>query len=258
MEEKYYIPVIKENEHLTQSKKNPHRVRGTSRDENNKNPDIPEFEVIDKETIREEIRKEIESEKTFSQSLSDAAIDASAQVIANLLIAGMENIVIPWFKDSVLPKISNKLKDKKKSEIPEKEHPITIKENIAVDSFDSSVFEQSYSNMEIEKIKEHLMNIIYHIFSMAKEILSINYIYVRKNCDSRKEWVKNQETFEKYLAEQVAISINKLLSNEALSLDVDTSKKIFSLMGGGVYMNNEYVPVETSKVIEIIHTKDLK
>lgn len=51
MGEKYYKPILKDGDHLVQSKKNPKRVRGQSRDADNKNPDIPEWEEVEIEEI---------------------------------------------------------------------------------------------------------------------------------------------------------------------------------------------------------------
>lgn len=47
MGEKVYRPVLNPNQHLVRSTKNPNRYRGLSRDENNENPDIPEWVEFD-------------------------------------------------------------------------------------------------------------------------------------------------------------------------------------------------------------------
>ena len=44
MGEKVYKPIVKDGDHLIRSKDNPDRVRGLTRDENNQNPDIIEWE----------------------------------------------------------------------------------------------------------------------------------------------------------------------------------------------------------------------
>lgn len=58
MEKKYYRPILKEGNHLVRSSKNPARVRGQSRDANNKNPDIVEWEEIDIEKLQEMVYHE--------------------------------------------------------------------------------------------------------------------------------------------------------------------------------------------------------
>ena len=47
MGEKVYKPIVKNGDHLIHSKDNPDRVRGLTRDENNQNPDIIEWEEFD-------------------------------------------------------------------------------------------------------------------------------------------------------------------------------------------------------------------
>jgi len=47
MGEKVYKPIMNTGDHLVQSKDNPDRVRGLTRDMNNQNPGIPEWEELD-------------------------------------------------------------------------------------------------------------------------------------------------------------------------------------------------------------------
>ena len=47
MREKLYKPIIKDGDHILHSKENPNRVRGLTRDKNNKNPSIIEWEEVD-------------------------------------------------------------------------------------------------------------------------------------------------------------------------------------------------------------------
>lgn len=44
MGEKVYKPIVKDGDYLIRSKDNPNRVRRLTRDENNQNPDIIEWE----------------------------------------------------------------------------------------------------------------------------------------------------------------------------------------------------------------------
>lgn len=47
MSEKHYRPIIKDGDHLVQSKKNFNRVIGQTRNAENKNPDIIEWEEVE-------------------------------------------------------------------------------------------------------------------------------------------------------------------------------------------------------------------
>ena len=46
----------------------------------------------------------------------------------------------------------------------------------------------------------------------------------------------------------MASSINELLSNKQLALDSPQSNQIFNLLGGGIRIEGEYVPVDLNKV----------
>ncbi len=52
MGEKVYKPIVKNGDHLIRSKDNPDRVRGLTRDENNQNPDIIEWEEYDLDDLQ--------------------------------------------------------------------------------------------------------------------------------------------------------------------------------------------------------------
>lgn len=54
MGEKVYRPVLNDDEHLLRSSENPDRVRGLSRDESNENPNIPEWEEVDIDELKDE------------------------------------------------------------------------------------------------------------------------------------------------------------------------------------------------------------
>ncbi len=62
MAEKYYKPILKDGDHLVHSSKNPDRVRGQSRDSDNKNPDIVEWEEVEIEEYSGPSREELEYE----------------------------------------------------------------------------------------------------------------------------------------------------------------------------------------------------
>jgi hypothetical protein len=64
--------------------------------------------------------------------------------------------------------------------------------------------------------------------------------------------VERQKEAEKFLSEKVAVGLDQLLSNESLRLDLNTSRALFSLTGGGVHLNGEYVPVQATKIDEAL------
>lgn len=87
MGKKYLSLEMDENRHLLRSTENPNKVRGLSRDENNKNPDIPELEEVSIEDILAD-NKEYQIERTVEQErLAELQTQES---IANLKAAKAE------------------------------------------------------------------------------------------------------------------------------------------------------------------------
>lgn len=87
MGEKYYKPVIGETEHLLQSKENPNRVRGLSRDENNDNPRIPEWEEFELPSGEDRLR-----EMAFEQEQGRISETADLLELLKLGASVMESI----------------------------------------------------------------------------------------------------------------------------------------------------------------------
>ena len=52
MGKKVFMPIVKDGDHLIRFRVNPERVRGLTRDENNQNPDIIEWEEYDVDDLR--------------------------------------------------------------------------------------------------------------------------------------------------------------------------------------------------------------
>ena len=50
----------------------------------------------------------------------------------------------------------------------------------------------------------------------------------------------------------MAVGFDLLFSNENLRLDLNTSRELFSLTGGGVCINGEYVPIQAVKIDEAL------
>lgn len=91
MGEDLYRPVIKEGHHLVKSKSNPNRVRGQSRDSENKNPDIIEWEPVEERETREELLLEIEKDLQESELQKQRNISAGLEVTDSFLRLMSEN-----------------------------------------------------------------------------------------------------------------------------------------------------------------------
>lgn len=272
MGEKVYKPMVKEGDHLIRSKDNPNRVRGLTRDENNQNPDIIEWEEYDIDDLvsadndpylYEQQRVQLTPEqKQLVQQIGEA--------FGKVIVAGgillFSKVISPWWKNTAWPWIKkksrgikntvNKKKARKSYRITKSEAPkTTVPDRFAeVSSQIDQVFEQLYFDIDKEEAKAHMMRLIYHMLGVVNEIRIISNAQIRKECESEELCIERQKEAEKFLSEKVALSLDKLLSNKNLRLDLNTSRELFLLTGGGVSFNGEYAPVQPMKIAEALNT----
>lgn len=89
MGEKLYKPIYDENEkHLVQSRENPGRVRGQTRDKDNKNPDIIEWEPVEVPEYEYELEKLAHNER-----LAETQERQSVADIVTLILKQINTIV---------------------------------------------------------------------------------------------------------------------------------------------------------------------
>lgn len=272
MGEKVYKPIVKDGDHLIRSKDNPERVRGLTRDENNQNPDIIEWEECDVNDLRsddydpytyKERRVQLTPEqKELAQQVGEALGATIAAFAVNFLF---REVISPWCKNTAWPWVKEKglgIKDAisgKKEQKTATAAKTVIKKQAEPDRRLAEVssqidkeFEQFYSEMDEEESKAHMMRLVYYTLGMANEIRIISNARIRKDCKSEELCIKQQKEAEKFLSEKVAASLNRLLSNENLRLDLNTSRELFSLTGGGVRLDGKYVPVQAIKIDEAL------
>lgn len=264
MGDKVYKPIVKEGDHLIRSKGNPDRVRGLTRDENNQNPDIIEWEEYDVEDLRsddyepqsyeeQQIQLTPEQEE-FAQQVGEAL--GAILVTGGILL--FDRVISPWWKNTAWPWLKEKgcnIKDK----VSGRKNVMAIKTDTAKETMHDkqlaevslqidNAFEQFYFEMDEDEAKAHMMKLIYHMLGMANEIRIISNTRIRKGCESEEQCIERQNEAEKFLSERVAIGLNRLLSNETLQLDLNTSRELFLLTGGGIRRNGEYIPVQATKI----------
>lgn len=265
MGEKLYRPIIKDGDHLVRSSKNPDRVRGQSRNSENKNPDIIEWEEVMVEEVYghepipyEERQVQLSpEEEQFAQAIGEALAEAAFWTIENVVAPWWNKTAWPWIKEkgrSAIEVVSGKKKTKAEQIIDKKKQDAR-NQNVQLEAISTQIdqtFEQVYIDMDPEEAKRHLMKIIFHMLEIANEIRIMSNAQIRKNGESEKDYNERIEVTERYLTKKVAENIDKLLAEQKPRLDVKTTKELFGMFGGGVIMNGEYVPVERSKVFEAI------
>ena len=114
MGEKVYRPILKDGNHLVGSKDNPDRVRGLARDENNQNPDIPEWEEIDLDDLRSDTDIDYHYEQTQIELSPEEQelLEKVGIILATAVVRGGEllfqDVIIPWWRHHALPWIRAK------------------------------------------------------------------------------------------------------------------------------------------------------
>lgn len=81
MGEKHYRPIIKDGDHLVQSKKNSNRVIGQTRNAENKNPDIIEWEEVEDTDYEYELAKIAHEERMAEVRSRQSTADVITSVL---------------------------------------------------------------------------------------------------------------------------------------------------------------------------------
>lgn len=270
MSEKYYKPILKDGDHLVRSSKNPDRVRGQSRDANNKNPDIIEWEEVEISDYNDYEPIPYEDHQVQLSPEVQRLVQEIGEALAAGTIWILGNVVAPWWKGTAWPWIKSKahvtvslIKGEKKTKaeqiIEAKNSQAIYAESTQLNTVSAQIdnaFEQFHIDMGEEKAKQHILNILLHMLEIANEIRVLSNAQIRRECESEEQYIERVSASEKFLTERVAMNLNRLLSDERLAIGIKTTRELFGLMGGGVRLNGEYVPVEIPKVYEAILAQD--
>lgn len=270
MGEKVYKPIVKDGDHLIRSKDNPDRVRGLTRDENNQNPDIIEWEEYDLDDLMSDDYKPCYNEETPVQltpeqeELAQKAGEVLGTFVATVSIMFFREFLAPWLKNTAWPWVKEKGRSIKNAISGKKDNkPVSAKkaEKITAKPDDQfaevslqidRTFEQIRFDMTEEEAKAHIMILIYHMLGAANQIRIISNARISESCETESLRIERQKEAEKFLSNKVAIELDSILSNKDLHLDLNTSRELFSLTGGGVRLNGEYVPVQAVKISEAL------
>lgn len=274
MGEKVYKPIVKEGDHLIHSKENPDRIRGLTRDENNQNPDIIEFEEYDLDDLMAENcdpypYRNQDVELTAEQEYSAEEIGEALALGVMAVVGGValfRKVVLPWWSNTAWPWLKEKgakakaaIRGRKAQEQTAEAisdsagEPVADGQLAEVTALIDQAFEQTLFEMDEDEAQEHLMRLIYHTLGLANEIRIMSNARIRKDCESDELCIEKQKQAEQLLTERVALCLDQALSSRTLSLDLNTSKELFSLTGGGVRLNGEYVPIQPKKIEEVLH-----
>lgn len=282
MDEKFYRPIIGEGDHLVSSRDNPDRVRGLTRDENNKNPNIPEWEEVNMDELMSETLSTYKNTYNYSYRSNDDYDDDEEEdqyqltpeqeelaqfigaIIMSAIIVGAESVYRnhfrPWYHNKVLPWIQAKREKsgEKKKMKRLKEDAETIVESEENSLFNTQLedifsgFDRQYEQLRFEmdekEAVEHLMKLIYHMLGVINEIRILSNSVIQEKCGLDLDPIEAQKTADIFWAEAVAGQLDKWLNDSRIKLDLDTSRELFNKTGGGVFLNGEYAPVQVEQV----------
>ena len=217
MGEKVYKPIVKDGDHLIRSKDNPDRVRGLTRDENNQNPDIIEWEEYDVDDLQSDdcaphpyeeqhVQLTPEQEK-FAQQVGEAL---GAAIVAGGILLFRE-VISPWWNNTAWPWVKAKGHGIKRAVSGKKKPKTTTTAKVAIKKQTESdrrladvssqidkAFEQLYFEMDEEEAKVHMMRLVYHVLGVVNVIRIISNTRIRKDCKSEELCIEQQKKLRSF------------------------------------------------------------
>lgn len=243
MGEILYKPIYDENEkHLVQSRENPGRVRGQTRDKDNKNPDIIEWEPVEVPDYEYELEELAHNERLAEtqerRSVADIVTSILKQINTIVTFIGENPEIVDATiragksaKQSIA-NVKNKLvtvvsDEKEKAEKPVKkvahkpktnDSKIVIKTRNEVINKVSETSQVERENMSIEEARELILEILLDYISMKKKLNRLS------NAN-----IKNVERQELNVDDIIA-QLESLIKEYPALMDESTTENISALL----------------------------
>lgn len=243
MSEKHYRPIIKDGDHLVQSKKNSNRVIGQTRDAENKNPDIIEWEEVEDVDYEYELERMAHEERMAEVRSSQSTADAITSVLnlinttvtflaenpevlkaaADLGRKAKDGISSAKSKLVLAVRDGKQKKSKKaiKETVPEHQIMDTVAASqasteIVPDDMDMSQIERE--NISVEEARELILGILMDYISMKKKLNRLSNVNI--------EYIKKQELD---MCDVVA-QLDSLIKEYPALMDDSTTENIMALL----------------------------
>lgn len=243
MSEKHYRPIIKDGDHLVQSKKNSNRVIGQTRDVENKNPDIIEWEEVEDVDYGYELERMAHEERMAEVQKSQSTAEAITSVL-NLIdttvtflaenpevlrtaidlgrkakngISSAKNKLVLAVRDGKQQKNKKAIKEK----VPETKIMDTVivspmSTEIVPDDMDMSQIERE--NISVEEARELILGILMDYISLKKKLYRLS----NANIDN----IKRQELD----VSDVIAQLDSLIKQYPALMDDNTTENIMALL----------------------------
>lgn len=243
MSEKHYRPIIKDGDHLVQSKKNSNRVIGQTRDAENKNPDIIEWEEVEDVDYEYELERMAHEERMAEVRSSQSTADAITSVLnlinttvtflaenpevlkaaADLGRKAKDGISSAKSKLVLAVRDGRQKKSKKaiKETVPESQIMDTViasqaSTEIIFDDMDMSQIERE--NISVEEARELILGILMDYISMKKKLNRLSNANI--------EHIKKQELD----VCDVVAQLDSLIKEYPALMDDSTTENIMALL----------------------------
>lgn len=243
MSEILYRPINDESErHLVQSRENPDRVIGQTRDKDNKNPDIIEWEPVEVPNYEYELEKLAHDERMAEiqarQSVTDTVTSIFNLIDTVVTFVGEHPEVVPAVVSAgkkakqgianVKSKLgTDNLNEKKKTKEPVKkvvhkpkknDNKIVEKERNLIIEEASETSQVEQENMSLEEARELILEILLNYISMKKKLNRLSNANIQN--------VENQ----KLNVDDVIVQLDSLIKRYPALMDENTPKDILALL----------------------------
>jgi hypothetical protein len=261
MGEKLYRVHLKSGQHLVSSKDNPGRVRGTSRDANNQNPDIPEFEEVTEDEYAQPSPDPYEDSRQEAYQREESALTPAeeelarilAEVLVKALIEGtgelLQTKVLPWWANTAWPALkqqSSQLKVKLSSGINQLKVSKMLSKKAARLKDSSLPAVNTGSKLKASQpLKE---DSYIRIMLMAAQARKVGFEKIQQENLSEADKATRLSQFDALLSKQASMELDQILSSPQLRLPERTASTILSATGGGIKVDDVYQPVHEEKV----------
>ncbi len=243
MREKHYRPIIKDGDHLVQSKKNSNRVIGQTRDAENKNPDIIEWEEVEDVDYEYELERMAHEERMAEVQKSQSTVEAITSVL-NLIdttvtflaenpevikaaidlgrkakngISSAKNKLVLAVRDGKQQKNKKAIKEKiPETKIMDMVIASQISTEIVPDDMDMSQIERE--NISVEEARELILGILMDYISLKKKLNRLS----NANIDN----IKRQELD----VSDVVAQLDSLIKEYPALMDDSTTENIMALL----------------------------
>lgn len=249
-----YELIPEEGKHLADSHNTEGAVRGVYLDdETNKPCGAGEFMPVDID--------EDEDNAPVGDYDSDGSLDVARAIAAGILIgiwigakaAKAYPHVKKWIATTAVPGVKKFLRrDDRKG--PEEAIECFGAEIISVlqepEEFSKNIdlaVNEYRTDMSSEEAQQHLLNIMCAAMYMASEIRQLTNVELKD--EERLIW---GATMEKLTTQSVTDGINRILEEKVLTLDTEQAKRLTDYLGGALFVNGVFVPIENGRIKEAL------